>query len=233
MACFGKKGSMLTFDNTVWCIKIKRQKKHGETFKETSRSLIQELVKKWPSSMLTRWRRRRWCGVVMEDVSLPARNCACLTFQYKWAKYLLHIPLYPSTTIISQSKAYANSIPKYKAMEYFKSIRHVRSVCICMEVQYRQTCFYTGNICPNLWTCKHCVGKLNCRYYDLEHKHNVRLRHTQPSKQSALLAMHPSHFFQQRKIDLRFPLNNIWSKLWSLRPYSTPAEATKPTNTNS
>ena len=145
----------------------------------------------------------------MEDVSRIDRNCACLTFQYKCAKYLLHIPLYPSKTIISQSKAYAISIPKYKAMEYFKSIHHVRSVCICIEVQYLQTCSYTGNICTNLWKSKQCVSKLNCRYYDLEHKHNVRLRHTRPSKQSALLAMHPSHLFQQRKIDLRFPLNNI------------------------
>ena len=61
---FGKKGSMLTCDNTIWCIKIKGQKKPRETFKETSRSLIQEWVDKWPSSMLTRW-RRWWCGAVM------------------------------------------------------------------------------------------------------------------------------------------------------------------------
>jgi hypothetical protein len=42
MACLGKRVSMLTFDNnTIWCIKTKRQKKPGETFKEISRSLIE------------------------------------------------------------------------------------------------------------------------------------------------------------------------------------------------
>ena len=46
---------MLTFGNdTVWCMKTKRQKKPGETFKETSKSLIQEQVNKRPFSMLTR-----------------------------------------------------------------------------------------------------------------------------------------------------------------------------------
>lgn len=125
---FGKKGSMLTCDNTIWCIKIKGQKKPRETFKETSRSLIQEWVDKWPSSMLTRWRRWWWCGCT-DGVWHPARNCAYLTFQYKFAKYLLHIPLYPTTAIISQSKAYATSIPKSKAMKYFKSTHHVCIVC--------------------------------------------------------------------------------------------------------
>jgi len=61
----------------------------------------------------------------MEDVSHPARNFAYLTFRYKGAKYLLHIPLYPTTAIFSQSQAYTASIPKSKTMEYFKSIHHV------------------------------------------------------------------------------------------------------------
>ena len=69
-----------------------------------------------------------------------------LTFQYKGPKYLLLTLLYPTTAIINQSQAYATSIPKPKAMEYFKSIHHVYSVCICIVVQYLQTCSYTGNI---------------------------------------------------------------------------------------
>jgi len=75
---------MLTFyKNTMWRIKSKRQKKPGDTFKETSRSLIQERVNTWPSSMLTWWWRRWWlCGVITEGVSHPARNCVYLTFQY-------------------------------------------------------------------------------------------------------------------------------------------------------
>jgi hypothetical protein len=173
---FGKKGSMLTFDNTIWRIKTNRQKKPRETFKETSRSLIQEWVNKWPSSMLTRW-RRWWCGVVMEGVSHPARNCSYLIFQYKGAKYLLHIPLYSSAAIISQPQTYATSIPKSEAMEYFKSIYHVCSVSICIEVQYLQTYSYTGNIPPNLWKYKQCVSKLNSTYYEPERQHNVRLHH--------------------------------------------------------
>jgi hypothetical protein len=38
--------------NIVRHIQTKRQKKHGETIKETSRSLIKEWVNKWPSSIL-------------------------------------------------------------------------------------------------------------------------------------------------------------------------------------
>ena len=66
--------------------------------------------------------------LVMEGVSHPARNCVYLTFQYKGAKHLLHIPLHPTTAIISQSQAYATSIAKSQAMEYFKSIHPVCSV---------------------------------------------------------------------------------------------------------
>jgi hypothetical protein len=42
----------------------------------------------------------------MERVSHPVFNCAYLTFQYKVAKYLLHIPLYLTTATIGQSQAY-------------------------------------------------------------------------------------------------------------------------------
>jgi len=103
---------------------------------------------------------------MMEGVSQPARNCAYRTFQYKGAIYLQHIPLYPSSAIISHSQPYATSIPKSKATEYFKSI-HVCSVCICIEVQYLQTCSYTGNIPPYKWKSKECGSKLNSRYYEL------------------------------------------------------------------
>ena len=165
----------------MWRIKSKRQKKPGDTFKETSRSLIQERVNTWPSSMLTFWRRWWWlCGVVMDGVSHPARNCAQLTFQYKGAKYLLYIPLYPATAIFSQSQAYGTSIPKSKAIEYFISIHHVCSVWICIEMQCLQTCSCTGSIPPNLCNSKKCMRKLNSRHYELECKQNVHLHHTQP-----------------------------------------------------
>jgi hypothetical protein len=111
----------------------------------------------------------------MEGVSHPARNCAYLTFQYKGTKYLLRIPLYPTTAIICQSQACATSIPKSKATEYFKSIHHVCSVGICIKMQCLQTCSYTGNIPPKLWNSKKCVRKLNSRYYEHERKQNVHL----------------------------------------------------------
>ena len=57
--------------------------------------------------------------------SLPARNCVYLTYQYNCPKHLLRVPLYPSNAIISQSQAYAISISKSKAVEYFKSIHHL------------------------------------------------------------------------------------------------------------
>jgi hypothetical protein len=76
---------------------------------------------------LRRW-RRWWCSVVMDGVRHSARNCAYLTFQHKGAKYLLHIPLYPTTAITSRSQAYATSSPKSQTMEYFKSTHHVRVV---------------------------------------------------------------------------------------------------------
>ena len=137
---------------------------------------------------------------MIEGVPHPARNCAYLTFQYKSAKYSLHIPLYPSTAAISQSQPYATSIPKFKAMTYFKSIYHIRSVCICIEVQYLQTCSYTGNILSNLWKSKQCMSKLNSTYYELERQHNVHLHHTRPRKQITLLAIHPGHLFQRFKV---------------------------------
>jgi len=122
----------------------------------------------------------------MEGVSHPARNCAYLTFRYKGAKYLLHIPLYPTTVIISQSQAYATSVPKSKATEYFKSIHHVCSVCICIEMQYLQTCSYTGNIPPKLWKSNKCVRKLNSRYYEPERKQYVHYITRSHVKQSTL-----------------------------------------------
>ena len=76
----------------------------------------------------------------MEGVSLLARYCVYLTCQHKGAKHLLHIPLYPTTAIFSQSQAYATTIAKSQAMEHFKSIHHVCivCVCICVEMQYLQ-----------------------------------------------------------------------------------------------
>jgi hypothetical protein len=65
-------------------------------------------------------------------------------------------------------------------MKHFKSINHVRSVCICIDVQYLQTCSYTGNIPPNLWNSKQCVRKFNSRYYEPERQQNVRLHHMHP-----------------------------------------------------
>jgi hypothetical protein len=44
----------------MWRVQTKRQKKPGETFKETSRSLTHEWVNKWPSSMLIRWQWWWW-----------------------------------------------------------------------------------------------------------------------------------------------------------------------------
>ena len=41
-----------------------------------------------------------------------------------------------------------------------------------------------------------------------------------------------SHFFQECKTDLRFPLNNVRSTLWSLCICSTIAQSTKLTTTN-
>ena len=108
-------------------IKTKRQKEPGEMFKEISRSRIQERINMWPITMLNRW--RWWCGVIMVGVSHLARNCAYLTVQYKCAKYLLHIRLYRTTALTSQSQAYATSIPKSKSMGYSQSIYHVCIVC--------------------------------------------------------------------------------------------------------
>jgi hypothetical protein len=170
---------------TCWTSNKICNKKHllhlvGILFPQTSRSLTHERVNKWPSSILTRWRRRWWCDVVMEGVWQPVRNCANLTFQYKGAKYLLHFPIYPTSAIIRQSQAYATSIPESKAMEYFKSIDHICNLCICIEVKYLQTCSYIGNILPNLWNSKQCVRKLNSIYYETDGKQNARLHHTQP-----------------------------------------------------
>jgi hypothetical protein len=50
-------------------------------------------------------------------------------------------------------------------------------------------------------------------------------------KHSNLFAFHPSHLIQECKIDLRFPLNNIRSTLWSLRTGSTVAQVTNLTTT--
>jgi len=52
-------------------------------------------------------------------------------------------------------------IPKSKAIEYFKSIRHACRVCICIEIQCLQTCSYTENTPPKLWNSKKRVRKLN------------------------------------------------------------------------
>ena len=72
----------------------------------------------------------------MEGLPQTARNCACLTFQYNFAKHLLHIPLCPTNAIISQSQAYATTIHKYQAIEHFQSINH--ACILCMHL-YRST----------------------------------------------------------------------------------------------
>jgi hypothetical protein len=257
MACSRKRGSMLTCDNyIIRFIQTKRQKKPGETIKETSISLIPGRVNKWPISMIARLRRRLrlrlrlrllllrrrrrrwwwwwwwWYGVVMADVSHCTRNCTYLTFRHKCAKYLLHIPLQP-TPPISQSQAYATSTPKSQAKEYFKTILHVCRMCICIEVQSLQTCSYTGNIHPNLWNSKQCVRKLNSRYYELARTQNVRLHPTQPRQANYSIGNSSSHLFHECKKGLRFPLNNIWMKLGSLHTYRTITQATKLSTTNS
>jgi len=66
----------------------------------------------------------------MEGGSPLARNCAYVTFEFKRAKHLPNIPLYPKTNIISQSQAYATPILKSQAMEYIKSLHHVCIVCV-------------------------------------------------------------------------------------------------------
>jgi hypothetical protein len=112
-------------------------------------------------------------------------------------------------------------------MEYFKSIRHVSSVCICIEVQCLQTCSYIGNIPPKVWKSKKCVRKLNSTYYELQRKQNVHLHHKQPSQAKYSTGNSSKSLVSRMKIDLRFQINNIWPKLWSLRTYGTNAQATK------
>ena len=52
-------------------------------------------------------------------------------------------------------------------------------VCVCIALQYLQTCSYTGNTPSNLWNSKQFVRKINSRYYQLDRKQNVHLHHTQ------------------------------------------------------
>ena len=167
----------------------------------------------------------------MEGVSHRARNFAYFTFRYKGTKYLLHIPLYPTTANICRSQAYATSIPKSTSMEYFKSIHHVRSVCICIEVQCPQTCSYTGNIPPKAWKSKICVRQLNSTYFDLERKQNV-LHKTQPSQAKDSIRNSSKSLVSRMKTDLRLQINNILPKLWPLHTYGTIAQATKLTTTH-
>ena len=53
-------------------------------------------------------------------------------------------------------------------------------VCICIAVQYLQTCSYTGNTPPNIWKSKQFLRNINSSYYQLERKLNPCLHHTQP-----------------------------------------------------
>ena len=110
-------------------------------------------------------------------------------------------------------------------MEYFKFIHHAG--CIWIEVKSLQTCSYTGNIPPNLWNSKQYVRNLIPDTTNL-HAHKMSASTTSSHvKQITLLVIRPSLLFHECKKDLRFPLNNIWLKLGSLRTYKTITLATK------
>jgi hypothetical protein len=104
-------------------------------------------------------------------------------------------------------------------------------VCICTAVQYLHACCYTGNTPPNLWNSKQSVGKINSSHYELTVNKMSAYTTRSHVQQSTLFAFHPSHLFQERKIDLRLPLNYIRSTLWPLHTCSTAAQVTNPTTT--
>jgi len=126
MACLGKSGSMLTFDdNIIRFIQTKKQKKYGETINKTSISLIQvaQLDVSWMTTNCI------MTTMMMIRFSNGRRFTPCtlfyLTFLYKCAKYLLHIPLYPTTAIITSLKPRRLLFLNPKQWNYFKSIHHV------------------------------------------------------------------------------------------------------------
>jgi hypothetical protein len=104
-------------------------------------------------------------------------------------------------------------------------------LCICTAVQYLHTCCYTGNTPPNLWNSKQSEHKINSIHCDLTVNKMSAYTTRTHVPQSILFAFHPSHLFQERKIDHQFPLNSIRSTLWSLRNCSTAALVTNPTTT--
>jgi hypothetical protein len=73
--------------------------------------------------------------------------------------------------------------------------------------------------------------KINSSHYELTVNKMSAYTTSSQVQQSTLFAFHPSHLFQERKIDLRFPLKNIRSTLWPLRNCSTAALVTNPTST--
>jgi hypothetical protein len=169
----------------------------------------------------------------MEGVLKPAHNCI-LHFNINALNIYCIFPYTRQTLLLASLKPTRNLFLNLKQWNISNPyIMYVR--CTWIEVQSLQTSSYTGNIPPNLRNAKQYVRKLNSRYYELARTQYVRFNHKQPRQANysiCNLVIHPSHLFHESKKDLRFPLNNIWLKLGSLRTYRTITKATKLTTTN-
>jgi len=146
---------------------------------------------------------------------------------HKWCtKYVLrlNIRLYPTTAIISQSEGHATSIPKSQATEYFKSVHHVRKL-------YSYQCVIPTNLfLHRKYTSKSMelqTMRAHIKFQILRTGTYTMFSYTTRShdQQSTPLEIHPSHFFHECKIDHMFPLNNIWTKYWTIHTYITTPQA--------
>ena len=153
---------------------------------------------------------------------------------HKWyTKFVLrlNIPLYPTTAIISQSDGHATSIPKSQATEYFKSVHHV-----CKLYSY-QCVISTNLFLHRKYTSKSMelqTMRAHIKFQILRTGTYRIFSYTTRShdQQSTPLVIHRSHFFLEGKIDHMFPLNNIWTKYWTIHTYITTPQATNLTITN-
>jgi hypothetical protein len=109
-------------------------------------------------------------------------------------------------------------------MEYSKSINHVSVVCAFVSQCNICTLVATPEIHLQIYGTETIRAQNKFQALRTDRQQNVRLHHTQTYLASTLFAFHSSHLFQEYKIDLRLPLNNIRSTLWSSRTCSTAAQ---------